>query len=94
MKIYGNEVVHSVRKVVMEVPHDMTDEETKCVNADNFNDVEERTDWEIIDSDGLYARGFPSFVELAPDDATPDLQIVRDENGEYRVRKHSEPQFV
>lgn len=86
VEIEGREVVHHVRTVILEVPEDMTDKEVECVNADHFNHVEERVPWEVEESDGVYAEGFPTFIGLAQEDAEPDVIVVRDDNGEFRVR--------
>lgn len=89
LDIEGKEVVTYVRTVVAEVPDDMPDEEIGCINADHFSRVEERTDWEVNDSEGVCAEGFPTVVGDAPDEAEPDLFVVRDEHGEYRIQ-HNE----
>lgn len=89
LEIEGKEVVTYVRTVVAEVPDDMPDEEIECINADHFSRVEERTDWEVNDSEGVCAEGFPTVVGDAPDEAEPDLFVVRDEHGEYRIQ-HNE----
>ena len=85
MEITGEEVVRHVRTVILEVPEDMTDKEVECVNAHHFQQVDERADWEVEESEGIYAEGFPTFIGLA-DDAEPDVIVVRDDNGEFRVR--------
>jgi hypothetical protein len=84
--IQGQEVVRHVRTVILEVPEDMTDKEVECINADHFEQVEERTEWEVEESEGINAEGFPTFVGLADDDAEPDVIVFRDDNGEFRVR--------
>ena len=86
MDIEGEELVRRIRQVVMEIPEDMSNEEAECVNADHFNNVEERTEWEVNDSSEIRAEGFPTFRELADTDAEPDLIVYRDDSGEYRVR--------
>ena len=86
VEIEGQEVVRHIRTVILEVPEDMTDEEVQCVNADHFNHVEERTDWEVEDSEGIWAEGFPTFIGLAEKDAEPDVIVLRDDSGEFRVR--------
>lgn len=86
VEIEGREVVRHVRTVILEVPDDMLDDEVECVNADHFNQVEERTEWEVEDSTGISAEGFPAFLGLADEDAEPDLIVVKDDNGEFRVR--------
>lgn len=86
LEIEGHETVRLLRKVVMEVPCDMSDDEAECVNADHFNRVDERTDWEVEDTDGILAEGFPTFIGLADNDAEPDVIVYRDDSGEYRVR--------
>ncbi|APZ93334.1 hypothetical protein [Fuerstiella marisgermanici] len=83
--IQGQEEIRHIRSVIMEVPEDMLDEEVECVNADHFNQVEERSEWEVDDSSGIYAEGFPTLVGPAAPDAEPDLIVVRDDNGEFRV---------
>lgn len=84
-EIQGREVIEYYRTVILEVPEDMPDEEIGCVNADHFNQVAERTDWEPEDSTGIYAEGFPDDFGEAAEDAEPDVIVTRDENGEYRV---------
>jgi hypothetical protein len=86
VEITGEEVIHYVRTVILEVPEDMLNEEVECINADHFEHVEERTPWDVEYSDGTYAEGFPTFVGLADDDAEPDVIVFRDDNGEFRVR--------
>ena len=86
VEIEGQEVTRQVRTVILEVPEDMTDEEVECVNADHFNHVDERTSWEVEDTDGIYAEGFPTFIGLADNDAEPEVVVYRDDNGEFRVR--------
>jgi hypothetical protein len=86
VEIEAEEVVRHYRTVVLEVPDDMRDEEVECVNADHFNHVPEGSEWEIGESEGIYATGFPIFVGLAGDDAEPDVIVLRDESGEFRVR--------
>lgn len=84
--IQGQEEVRHIRSVIMEVPEDMLDEEVECVNADHFNHVDERSEWEVDESSGISAEGFPTFIGLADNDAEPDLIVYRDDGGEYRVR--------
>ena len=86
VEIEGQEITRQVRTAILEVPEDMTDEEVECLSADHFNHVDERTSWEVVDSEGLYAEGFPTVIGLAADDADPDLIVYKNDNGEYRVR--------
>ncbi len=88
VEITGEEVICSVRKVILEVPEDMSNEDVECINADHFGQVEELTSWEILDSSGTYAEGSPTFIGLAGDDAEPELSVFRDDSGEFRVRGH------
>jgi hypothetical protein len=90
LEIEGQEVIRQVRRVIIEVPADMSDEEVECVNADHFNHVEERSDWEIEESEGIYAEGFPTVVAVADADAEPDVIVYRDGQGEFRVRGNRE----
>lgn len=92
VEIEGREVLRHVRTVILEVPEDMTDKEVECVNADHFNDLRERTEWEVEESEGICAEGFPEFIGLADDDAEPDVIVVRDDSGELRV--HGNEKFL
>lgn len=85
-EIQAEEVIRHYRTVVLEVPNDMLDEEIGCVNADHFNHVGDGSQWEIEESEGIYATGVPIYVGIASDDTEPDVIVYRDENGKYRVR--------
>ncbi|MDA9856586.1 hypothetical protein N9D23_00575 [Rubripirellula sp.] len=86
LEITGTETTTQYRTVYVEVPIEMSDEEIGCINADIFNGVQERTEWEIDDSDGVDAEGFPDVIGQAEDDIEPDVIVHIDESGEYRAR--------
>ena len=89
-EISGHELVEHYRQIVMEVPEDMTDREIECVNADRFNHVDEQTAWEMEESNGIVAVGYPELLDVAADDARPEVVVHRDDNGDYRVRPNVE----
>ncbi len=82
VQIEGTEVIRHVRTVILEVPEDMTDKEVQCVNSGVFNDVDERSDWEVEESEGIWGEGGPTFIGPAAGDANPDVIVIRGEDGE------------
>ena len=83
MMIEGQPQGYAHHNVVMEVPECMTNEEAECVNADHFRHVQ--SGWEIEESEEVCPQGFPDFVGVAEPNAQPDVIVIKDENGEYRV---------
>jgi hypothetical protein len=72
--------------VYIEVPIEMTDEEIGCIDADIFDYVWERSEWEVDDSDGVCAEGFPEVLGPAPEGEQPDVIVTKDETGEFRAK--------
>jgi len=85
LEIKGVETTTQYRTVYVEVPTEMPDEEIGCINADIFNHVTERTEWEVDDADGVCAEGFPEVLGPAPDGEQPDVIVTKDETGEFRA---------
>ena len=57
IEICGEETLRHSRRLCIEVPKEMTDEEIELMNADIFSEVAESTEWQIEESDGICPDG-------------------------------------
>ena len=79
IEIFGDETIRHLRRLCIEVPIEMSDEEIETMDASVFVEVAETTEWEIEYSDGIYPDGNPCVMGPAKTDAEAELTLDLDD---------------
>ncbi|WP_143549230.1 hypothetical protein [Rhodopirellula bahusiensis] len=79
IEICGDETTRHCRRLCIEVPAEMSNDEIELIDAEIFNDVAETTEWEAEESDGICADGHLYLVGPAKTDAEVELTISLDD---------------
>ena len=85
IEITGREIVTHIRRAIIEVPVEMTLEAMCQLETEDFDHLDQRTDWEADDSEGISSEGTAYFIGLAPAGAEPEAVVVGNDDCGYRV---------
>ena len=79
IEICGDETIRHLRRLCIEVPIEMSDEDIEMMDASVFAEAAETTEWEIEESDGIFPDGNPCVIGPAKADAEVELTLDFDD---------------
>lgn len=79
IEICGEETIRHLRRLCIEVPKKMDDEDIEMMDASIFAEGAETTEWEIEESDGIFPDGNPCVIGPANADAEVELTLNLDD---------------
>jgi uncharacterized protein YggL (DUF469 family) len=80
IELDGQEVLHYVSQIVVEVPDGMSEEQVEDVISEHISDVTESSDWELDDSEGIAFECISSVRQVEADHAA-DFKVIMDDSG-------------
>lgn len=79
IEICGEETIRHLRRLCIEVPKEMDDEDIEMIDASVFAEFAETTEWEIEESDGIFPDGNPCVIGPAKTHAEVELTLDLDD---------------